>query len=124
MGQWLGVGVAWRGDSLSPAPPPGLPAGGAHPIGACGDVWGAGDRGGTQGPGGPARRGEGGSGSAVPAPPAPGDAEDSGRLGKRRLSDSCARCLSTFQSPERTRAVGRGLPVSTGAQGEIRMRPR
>lgn len=49
------------------------------------------DRGGTQGAGGPAPGGgEGGSGSAVPAPPALGDAEDSGRLGKRRLSNfSC-----------------------------------
>lgn len=36
----------------------------------------------------PARSGEGSSGSTVPAPPAPGDAEDSGRLGKRRLSNS------------------------------------
>lgn len=89
MGLWGGSG---RGKSSQPWPrlrPQGCLQEEGTRLGGCRSVPGARDRERTRGASAPARSGEGGSGSAVPAPPAPGNAEDSGRLGKRRLSNSC-----------------------------------
>lgn len=116
-GAVVGVGVALEREKLSPgpAPAPELPAGPAFsPAGLCRElVTEGGSKGQADRPRSRGGGGEGSSGSAVPAPPATGDAEDSGRLWKRRLSNFCP-VPQHFPVTWEDGGEGRGLAGSIG----------